>query len=885
MKAIIHPILLQISRRFRLPSSPRIFLGPAPPVVSLATCHGLPSRRFGRFGRGRRAYINAILMGFLMLFGLLKLPMALGETAKLDTRGATEDTPSLSQYFSWINNTNEGSNEEQTLINLEFFQWLHDEYGMILDIYAFDAGNIDGPGYYGSTKTEKFKNQFPNGFKPIYEKAKAMDCRLGVWLGPDGFGNTPEQEAARNDMLVKFCKEYEFLLFKVDAVCTQLRPEKQDAFARLMTECRKFSPDLILLNHRLELGHAEKHATTFLWRGEESYIDVHMANNQTGTHNRVGALSRGLVPDLKRLTEDTGVCISSCLDFWDDDLILQAFNRSLILAPEIYANPWFLRDNEFPKLARIYNLHRRYRDILTKGIVLPEKQYGPNAVSRGDNGRRLITLRNLTWEPVKYKIDLDESIGLKGKGWASLYQFHPTEKFLGETSENRKSIEVEVMPFRSCLLLATTDKNPEVVVKGCDYEVVRDTKGKDVIVNVMGYPGTKANISLETGSESFARVRMEGKPADELLKGKALEVIFEGDKIKNPWHRKLGDLRECPIPKDAETLYEATCFSTDSDPLEYRSLRRSGPTQIKQVQNARDAFLNQWMYKERGIDPSYLFDGNPETVYTFKAFRRFVREKNLRIDFGKVIDIDTLTILIGDQTRKSKDPMSGSGGRPPIEPESYIAEVSANLKTWKPAELILGKTEAKIRIPAGTNVRYLRTNHVPRKVKDITGHYRNVALATTGWRSSYFFNRLANRPIVKAFSLKFNLDEYVEGSYICVPLDGEHGTEGAFAALKYSSSKLNDPSGGEISKGEMVQEYVGAPRRAPSYQSNAWEYGVRSRDSNYTYFIPVTKDMLGKPLELVVLAMDKDKLDFKPSAWITTNPIPMVKKQLVISRK
>jgi hypothetical protein len=63
--------------------------------------------------------------------------------------GATELSPSRSEYFSWINNRNEGSTEAQTLINLEFFKWLHDEYEMQFDIYAFDAGNIDGPQYYG----------------------------------------------------------------------------------------------------------------------------------------------------------------------------------------------------------------------------------------------------------------------------------------------------------------------------------------------------------------------------------------------------------------------------------------------------------------------------------------------------------------------------------------------------------------------------------------------------------------------------------------------------------------------------------------------------------------------------------------------------------------
>ena len=243
--------------------------------------------------------------------------------------GATESSPSRSQYFSWINNTNEGSTEAQTLTNLEFFKWLHDEYGMNLDIYAFDAGAIDAPKYYGSMQTEKFKTQFPRGFDPIYQLAKSFGCRLGVWLGPDGFGDTPAEEQARIDLLAGLCRDYDFALFKMDAVCTQLRPEKQDAFARLMTECRKHSPDLILLNHRLNLGDAKAHATTFLWEGAETYIDVHMTNRDlTGTHNRVAAISRGLPPDLERLTEDHGVCISSCLDFWEDDLILQAFNRS-----------------------------------------------------------------------------------------------------------------------------------------------------------------------------------------------------------------------------------------------------------------------------------------------------------------------------------------------------------------------------------------------------------------------------------------------------------------------------------------------------------------------------------------------------------------------------
>ena len=117
--------------------------------------------------------------------------------------GADERTPSRAQFFSWINNTNEGATEEQTMINLDFFGWLKSEYGMQLDIYAFDAGAIDGKRFYGSIYSDRFKKQFPNGFDPIYKKAKSMGIRLGVWGGPDGFGDTAEEEKARTDQMVK----------------------------------------------------------------------------------------------------------------------------------------------------------------------------------------------------------------------------------------------------------------------------------------------------------------------------------------------------------------------------------------------------------------------------------------------------------------------------------------------------------------------------------------------------------------------------------------------------------------------------------------------------------------------------------------------------------
>jgi hypothetical protein len=75
----------------------------------------------------------------------------------------------------------------------------------------------------------------------------------------------------------------------------------------------------------------------------------------------------------------------------------------------------------------------------------------------------------------------------------------------------------------------------------------------------------------------------------------------------------------------------------------------------------------------------------------------------------------------------------------------------------------------------------------------------------------------------------------------------------------------------------------GAPNRAPSYPVNPWENGVPRTDRNYSYFIPVTPDMIGKPCEVVVLAFDPQHLDFKPDIWQTTGPDPYQSQILILA--
>ncbi|HEX8376263.1 MAG TPA: hypothetical protein VF602_00495 [Pedobacter sp.] len=772
--------------------------------------------------------------------------------------GANEKTPSRAQYFSWINNTNEGPTEAQTKINLDFFKWLKQEYGMQLEIYAFDAGAIDGAGYYGSVKSQKFKTQFPRGFKPVYEQAKSQGVRLGIWGGPDGFGNTQQEEKERIDLMVGLAKDFDFELFKFDGVCGELREHKQDAFVKMMTDVRKYSPNLIFLNHRLNLGKGLPHATTWLWEGAETYTDVHMQNQTTAPHHRQQAMARGLPPNLSRLTEDHGVCLSSALDFWDDELVLQAFNRSLILAPEIYGNPWLLRDDEYPKLARIFNLHKKYNNILVNGIVLPEKQYGPHAVSRGDDKTRVLTLRNLSWNPVSYSIELDKEIGL-GKNVSDLYlyQYHPTEKFIGKFKADAK-VKVEVLPFRSALFIVRTTPADELTVEGTDFEVVRNVPGKDIQLKLLGLPGTEKTIKLSALPARYKKALLDGKDASNLLRGNTMKVKFDGTPSKNASHRNLGELKSSALPADAEALYDATCFAADNNALEVRSLKRSGETKIKEVRAARDAFFNQALFTERGIWDKNLFDGSEET--DFYVSRRWggdlrVNGGGVRVDFGQLIELDSVKLIVGSE--HFLQPLKST--------ENVDAFVSADLKAWVPVVMRAGKV-MNTSIPKGLKVRYLKIDKSPERISEIIGYRNGKSVDRKSWRASNLFSPFWKMGFNKSWQSSHVLKEIPENSYLALAVNGKHGAEGVYPALKID---------GEIH---------GFPDRSVSYPSNTWEVSAKVADSNYTFYFPLTSEMKDKKIEVVLLGGASAE-NIKPELWITNYPNPYKEKMLVIKAK
>lgn len=771
---------------------------------------------------------------------------------KYPITGADEATPSVPYYFSWINNTNEGSTERQTLINLDFFAYLKRKYGMQIKIYAWDAGNFDGASEgYGSLESEKFKSQYPDEYKNCAARAKELGIRLGLWGSPDGFGDTPEEEKERFDFYVHLCRDYNFAAFKLDGVCGFLRPEKAHVYAEMVRECRKYSPDLLLVNHRLNFFEAQKYITTFLWNGDETYTDVHSFNRRTAMHNREYFLERGnVVVDgkLVRLAEDHGVCLSSSLDYFEDELIYQAFGRCLIMAPEIYGNPWLLKDSEYAKLARVYNLHARHSDILVSGKELPA-EYGCFAVTRGDGTHRFICTGNNGWCGKKITLTLDDSIGLEKCGKVAVNMRNPHEENIG-VFEYGDRVEIELAPFRATLIEVAELSRADSVLLGCKYLMEREGENGEP-VSVRYLEAESDEIYMLSGGEKKYFGRCDMMLGAENTPVKLASAVGEEPEIS------------------CEKLYESAMFAINNDSLEACCLARAGETEIPEVKAARDAFFEQKTYLLRGCEAKYMFDGNDDTFFDGQSrrYNEFVlRQKGgcLRVDLGEKVSADRIELVYFEAERETPEL--------PLQLDANILEYSTDLENWKSVtdaensdvckystevvkftEHTLYNIDGKkvsLVFNIGDDVRYIRIPSAPYRIYSfkVFADGREVKL------SDPFANNLMPHysvsPVKKVKTCVVTLPKFKDGAYLAAAIEGVHGEEGVFAVC------------------EIDGELYGFEGRAPHYKSNVWEHLVCSSDSFNTLFKKLPADAAGKTAKIYVMFLDGEKTDARCDVYL-----------------
>jgi hypothetical protein len=460
-------------------------------------------------------------------------------------------------------------------------------------------------------------------------------------------------------------------------------------------------------------------------------------------------------------------------------------------------------------------------------------------------------------------VKLDESVGLKKSSKVDVKTYHPTEKIVGSFAYG-STVDIEVAPFRSCLIkLSDASSEKEFGIEGIDYQVVMDLKGKPMEIQLLGMPGSDKTIKLSGDYSAFKSATIDGVENSGLLKGEHLSIRFEGQKLNKPYHRKICELSVCPIPIDAEAIYESTCFAANNNALEVRELKRSGESIIPQVQSARKAFFEQRMFEKRELWDKYLFDGDPSTAFSVNMrWGGFEPEKAaLRLDLGHSQNLDSLVVQTIDEF--SLQPLKSEEGQ--------YALISNDLNSWKSVLFYAGKS-MKIDLSASGQIRYVKLQPAPLRITEVIGYKNGKQVDRTGWRASnlfrpYITNSWNNNLIFrtqKSWSAKFTFDQIPEGSYLCIAIEGEHGFEGAFAGAKIDG------------------QYVGCADRAPSFKSNTWEVGVRATDKNYTYYIALDKTMISKEIEAFVLGFNKAQLDLKPQVYITAYPAPFQKKLLIL---
>jgi len=402
-------------------------------------------------------------------------------------------------------------------------------------------------------------------------------------------------------------------------------------------------------------------------------------------------------------------------------------------------------------------------------------------------------------------VSLDESVGLGVTDRVFARMFFPWEENLGGFRWGR-TLSVEVLPFRAALLAVGRQLDEPGTDEG-PFQVVPGPEGSEQTVVPLQWP-------------------------------------------EHPYHYSLGALESAPVPEFAEALFEATCFAADNNALEVRSLLRSGPSAIPQVTAAREFFVNKPMFVNRAIWDRNLFDGDITTFFTAR-----LADRMFRLDLGEAVLVDEIILKIRDRQYPELNAELERFS------EDAYAEVSADLVSWERAPLESGGvgTTGRIRILNGTPVRYIRVRGAPRRLAEVEGYYRRAALDRSRWRASNLFFEYAERPAIHAFRTTFTLDRVAPGGYLALAINGTHGHERAWAALRVNG------------------DFVGAPDRAVSFDSNTWEYYNVELDHDYTYYFPADESYVGQEIEAWVLILDGGSSDVEPEAWKTAYPIPWQK--------
>jgi len=676
-------------------------------------------------------------------------------------------------YFDWLCHDNSGPRESEVLANFAALRRLKDLYGLQFDIYNSDAGLLESQGMYYPQFKANFLSRFPAGLRPLADAAKALGMRLGLWLGPDGFGVTPEEMAARREQLLSWVRDFNVGLFKLDTVVSELAhpdkyvlEKKYQSLADALSEARRIDAGFLAINHRVnDSPYMLTITDCLLWQGEETYIDVHLSNETASLYNRDCSIGRELSSEFFgtpfRQFEDHGICFNSCLEKWEDDLVTQAFGRASVLSPEMYGTFFFLGDADFPRLARLIQLHKQLEPMLRTSYPLPGGD-----IAHADGASSLVLLRNMSWAPAVKTISLDASIGLVAAPGAPLTvrQRHPWERLMkraGEGAVFGGTLPVELDPFSVRLIQVDTTPPHEPLVAGVPYAIVPGPDAGSFGVRLLGTPGQKADVALlNFGDRSVRTASGSPVPAGQT----PWHVTFPGTATAGPSFARLADFRDDPVAADGQRLAELAKFTIDDDALEIREMVRlkREPSGLAEIEACRNYMWDKVAAAEGTFRNA--FDGDPATRWSDGFPRRspftgspapYRSETSLwRIDLGRPTDLAKLELRVvrrtdaafleAVETSSDLTTWTRTGGLSLAAAESIPASGSLKWRgrTTQIFDIDAGdKKPVAISIPlAGGPCRYVRIRGRNFGVSEILGFDGGGRpLDRSGWRATNFF--------------------------------------------------------------------------------------------------------------------------------------------------
>jgi len=809
-------------------------------------------------------------------------------------------------YFDWLCHDNSGPLESEILANFAVLKKLKELYGFQFDIYNSDAGLVESQGTYFPEYRAVFDKRFPQGLRTIADAARELDMKLGLWIGPDGFGETPESMAARREQLVEWVRDFNVGLFKLDTVVSPLHHDdkyilekKYQSLVDALSEARRIDPDFVVINHRVNQSPYMLTITDcLLWRGQETYIDVHITNTDSALYNRSCSIGRSLYSEFFgvpfRQFEDHGICFNSLIENWEDDFVTQAFGRASVISPEMYGAFFFLPDEDYPRLARLIELHKRSRHLLTRTFPLENGD-----IAHGDGRSALIVLRNPTWESVKKSVRIDETIGLtrNGKGPVIVRQRHPCERLLAGPEDGvgwGGTIDIELEPFDVRLIQVDSDMPAEPFIGGVSYEIVPGPENSRFNIKLLGEPAQKAELEFfnfagldVVAAETGAPVRTE----------RPFTIYFPGKAGERKYFELLGVCTdENPGTPSGSLLPELAKFRIDDDALEMRELKtlKERPSRWPEVEACREYMWDKIIAAEGSHGNA--FDGDPETRWSDGYPRRspftgspppYRSDDSLwRIDMGEKVGLKRLEL---DIVRRTQDAF--------IE----AVELSPDLETWSrvPTPDLPGKDEIPffkelrrrdrsvlvydvdagdgrprtltVELPEG-RYRYLRIHGRNFSVSEIRGYdAAGTPLDRSRWRATNFFGPTPEPR--RVLHLEPVVEDVWPGQEIAVSVNAQ--------------DRVIDPVDGVYVAVTVDGEIHVPVHRVPSYPYHNYEWNCswlkRQKLSGLTFRLPVRKDWKGKRLGIQVFLFGEEAESMEARVYRVTPRKPFVTRMLAVA--